>query len=175
MFEDYAVSVCRRAGAQLDGRSATRWWRCARAASSRGRRNRSTATPAGAHSASTLSGRSRRTTARSARAPPRLSSPFPACRWPAFPVSPPVRTSSRTSGYDEYSRYVLRLHLALETNPDCALRVADETRAWEEGRTLIFCDAVEHEAWNRGPTTRTVLLARLQEPALPVSHPESRR
>ena len=67
-------------------------------------------------------------------------------------------------GYDEYSRYVLRLHLALETNPDCALRVADETRAWADGRSLIFCDAVEHEAWNRGTTTRTVLLVDFKNP-----------
>ena len=67
-------------------------------------------------------------------------------------------------GYDEYSRYVLRLHLALETNPDCALRVADETRVWEEGRALVFCDAVEHEAWNRGTTTRTILLLDFKNP-----------
>lgn len=67
-------------------------------------------------------------------------------------------------GYDEYSRYVLRLHLALETNPDCALRVADETRNWQEGKTLIFCDAVEHEAWNRGTTARTVLLLDFKNP-----------
>ena len=67
-------------------------------------------------------------------------------------------------GYDEYSRYVLRLHLGLETNADCALRVADETRVWEEGSTLVFCDAVEHEAWNRGTTTRTVLLLDFKNP-----------
>src|SRR5215217_7132517 len=67
-------------------------------------------------------------------------------------------------GYDEYSRYVLRLHLALETNGECAIRVADETRSWREGKTLIFCDAVEHEAWNRGQTTRTVLLLDFKNP-----------
>ncbi len=67
-------------------------------------------------------------------------------------------------GYDEYSHYVLRLHLALETNPDCALRVASETRSWEEGRTLIFCDAMEHEAWNRGTTARTILLLDFKNP-----------
>ena len=77
-------------------------------------------------------------------------------------------------GYDEYSRYVLRLHLALETNPDCALRVADETRAWQDGRTLIFCDAAEHEAWNRGTHDAHRAARRLQEPALPVPNPESR-
>ena len=67
-------------------------------------------------------------------------------------------------GYDEYSRYVLRLHLGLETNWDCGLRVANETRGWEEGKTLIFCDAVEHEAWNRGTITRAVLLLDFKNP-----------
>lgn len=67
-------------------------------------------------------------------------------------------------GYDEYSRYVLRLHLGLETNSDCALRVANETRSWTEGKTFVFCDAVEHEAWNRGTTTRTVLLLDFKNP-----------
>ena len=33
-------------------------------------------------------------------------------------------------GDGEYSRYVLRLHLPLETNAGCALRVADEMRVW---------------------------------------------
>jgi beta-hydroxylase len=67
-------------------------------------------------------------------------------------------------GYDEYSRYVLRLHLGLETNADCALRVANETRRWKEGRALIFCDAIEQEAWNQGTTTRTVLLLDFKNP-----------
>src|SRR5207248_2938339 len=67
-------------------------------------------------------------------------------------------------GYDRYSRYVLRLHLGLETNADCALRVAGEMRSWQEGRALVFCDAVEHEAWNRGTTTRTVLLLDFKNP-----------
>ena len=58
----------------------------------------------------------------------------------------------------------MRLHLGLETNRDCGLRVANETRGWEEGKTLIFCDAVEHEAWNRGTTTRTVLLLDFKNP-----------
>jgi ornithine lipid ester-linked acyl 2-hydroxylase len=67
-------------------------------------------------------------------------------------------------GYDEYSRYILRLHLGLETNRDCGRRVANETRSWAEGKTLIFCDAVEHEAWNRGTSTRTVLVLDYKNP-----------
>lgn len=67
-------------------------------------------------------------------------------------------------GYDEYSRYVLRLHLPLETNPHCALRVEDQTRLWEPGRALVFSDAFEHEAWNRGSTPRTILLLDFRNP-----------
>jgi len=67
-------------------------------------------------------------------------------------------------GYDEYSRYVLRLHIPLQTNPNCAIRVGDDTRVWEEGRALIFCDAIEHEAWNRGTTTRTIMLLDFKNP-----------
>ena len=67
-------------------------------------------------------------------------------------------------GYDEYSRYVLRLHLPLETNPSCAIRVGQQIRAWEEGQVLIFCDAIEHEAWNRGGTVRTLLLLDFKNP-----------
>jgi beta-hydroxylase len=67
-------------------------------------------------------------------------------------------------GYDAYARYVLRLHLGLDTNCDCALRVGEEIRAWEAGRVLIFCDATEHEAWNHGNTERTVLLVDFRNP-----------
>ena len=31
--------------------------------------------------------------------------------------------------------------------PGCCLRVAGETRRWEEGRAMIFDDAYEHEVW----------------------------
>ncbi len=32
--------------------------------------------------------------------------------------------------------------------PRCALRVANEVRAWKEGKCLVFDDTSEHEAWN---------------------------
>ena len=57
-----------------------------------------------------------------------------------------------------YTGTILRCHLGLITPPDCALRVGDETRAWEAGKALVFDDTTEHEAWNRGSSTRTVLL-----------------
>ncbi|WP_170298993.1 aspartyl/asparaginyl beta-hydroxylase domain-containing protein [Massilia eburnea] len=53
----------------------------------------------------------------------------------------------------------LRCHLALEVPPgDCAIRVAAETRGWQEGRALVLDDRLEHEAWNLAAARRVVLL-----------------
>ena len=67
-------------------------------------------------------------------------------------------------GYEGYSGYVLRLHLALDVPPGCAIRVGTETRSWQEGKCLVFDDSFEHEAWNRGDRTRTVLLCDFLNP-----------
>ena len=53
-------------------------------------------------------------------------------------------------GYHGWSRYVLRCHLGLIVNDRCSLRVGGETRQWEPGRMLVFCDAPEHEALELG-------------------------
>jgi beta-hydroxylase len=55
---------------------------------------------------------------------------------------------------------VLRCHLALLTPADrstCRIRVGSETRRWEEGKTLIFDDTHDHEAWNDSSEPRVVL------------------
>ncbi len=67
-------------------------------------------------------------------------------------------------GYEGWAQYVLRCHLALKVNDQCALRVGPETRTWEAGKTLVFCDATEHEAWNRGDEERVVLLLDFRNP-----------
>ncbi|WP_082524837.1 aspartyl/asparaginyl beta-hydroxylase domain-containing protein [Pseudorhodoferax sp. Leaf274] len=57
-----------------------------------------------------------------------------------------------------YTSQVLRCHLGLVTNDDCALRVGAQERGWTPGSCFVFDDTVEHEAWNRGATTRIVLI-----------------
>lgn len=55
---------------------------------------------------------------------------------------------------------VLRYHLALqvpEPREACGIRVAGEVRHWQEGKSLVFDDTHEHEAWNRSAGTRVVL------------------
>jgi aspartyl/asparaginyl beta-hydroxylase (cupin superfamily) len=57
-----------------------------------------------------------------------------------------------------YTNQVLRCHLGLITPPECAIKVADETRTWYPGSCFVFDDTYLHEAWNKGETTRVVLL-----------------
>jgi aspartyl/asparaginyl beta-hydroxylase (cupin superfamily) len=63
---------------------------------------------------------------------------------------------------------VLRFHLGLivpQAEPGkIAIRVADQTCRWEEGRALIFDDAYEHEAWNHSDAVRVVLFVDFLKP-----------
>ena len=55
---------------------------------------------------------------------------------------------------------VLRYHLGLmipQPESSCGIRVAGETRHWEEGKSLIFDDTYQHEAWNETNGDRVVL------------------
>ena len=55
---------------------------------------------------------------------------------------------------------VLRYHLALRTPADetaARIRVGSRTEHWRVGRSLVFDDTFEHEAWNDSDETRVVL------------------
>jgi len=55
---------------------------------------------------------------------------------------------------------VLRYHLGLlvpEPETSCRIRVGDDIRIWQEGKSLIFDDSHEHEAWNDSDSHRVVL------------------
>lgn len=61
---------------------------------------------------------------------------------------------------------VYRLHLPLIVPNGCRLRVAGETRSWQEGCCLIFDDTIEHEAWNDSELPRGVLLLDFMRPGV---------
>lgn len=55
---------------------------------------------------------------------------------------------------------VLRFHLGLmipNTPETCGLRVGSEVWHWEEGKSLVFDDTHDHEAWNDSTERRVVL------------------
>jgi aspartate beta-hydroxylase len=61
----------------------------------------------------------------------------------------------------------LRCHLGVTVpDGDCALRVGDDIRQWQEGKCLVFDDYLEHEAWNLTEQDRIVLIVDLWHPGL---------
>lgn len=57
-----------------------------------------------------------------------------------------------------YTDEVLRCHVGLVTPDKCGIRVGNEIKSWQPGSCFVFDDTQEHEAWNRGDSTRVVLL-----------------
>lgn len=72
-----------------------------------------------------------------------------------------------------YTDAVWRCHLGLTEAAGCGLRVGPDTRGWAPGSLLVFDDTTEHEAWNRGDATRTVLLIDFKrDPDAVVDYPD---
>ena len=62
---------------------------------------------------------------------------------------------------------VLRYHLALmvpEPASALGIRVGNDVRQWSEGKSLVFDDTWEHEAWNDTDDTRVVLFVDFKRP-----------
>ena len=64
----------------------------------------------------------------------------------------------------------VRCHLGLVTPPGPRIRVGNETRAWEQGRFIIFDDSFEHEVWHDGESVRLVLIIDVWHPELSAHH-----
>src|SRR5438093_6400694 len=68
---------------------------------------------------------------------------------------------------------VLRFHLGLivpKDAPSCRIRVGEDIRHWEEGKSLIFDDTFNHEVWNDTDEIRVVLFVDVLRP---LPEPES--
>lgn len=48
--------------------------------------------------------------------------------------------------------------------PQCGFQVRNETRSWEEGKMLLFCDAYDHKAFNLTDEDRLVLIIDIIRP-----------
>ncbi len=61
---------------------------------------------------------------------------------------------------------VLRYHLGLivPAPERCGLRVGGQTVHWQEGKSLVFDDTFEHEAWNDSDSVRVVLFVDFARP-----------
>jgi aspartyl/asparaginyl beta-hydroxylase (cupin superfamily) len=62
---------------------------------------------------------------------------------------------------------IIRCHLGLvipEPAPRCGFRVGSDTRSWNEGEFLMFCDAHPHTAWNNSDRKRYILVLDVMRP-----------
>jgi aspartyl/asparaginyl beta-hydroxylase (cupin superfamily) len=62
---------------------------------------------------------------------------------------------------------VLRAHLALVVPKDrenCFIRVGSDTRAWEEGKVMVFDDTYDHEVFNNTTEVRVILFLDVVRP-----------
>jgi aspartyl/asparaginyl beta-hydroxylase (cupin superfamily) len=62
---------------------------------------------------------------------------------------------------------VLRYHLGLivpREAEQCRIRVGEDFRHWEEGKSLVFDDTFNHEVWNDTEETRVVLFVDVLRP-----------
>jgi aspartyl/asparaginyl beta-hydroxylase (cupin superfamily) len=65
------------------------------------------------------------------------------------------------------SNMIVRGHLALvvpDGLPACGFEVDGQQRPWEAGRTLLFCDAYTHRAWNHSPHSRLIMIIDAMRP-----------
>jgi ornithine lipid ester-linked acyl 2-hydroxylase len=69
---------------------------------------------------------------------------------------------------------VLRYHLGLIVPQDaarCRIRVGEDIRHWEAGKSMVFDDTFNHEVWNDTEETRVVLFVDVMRP---LPFPESK-
>jgi ornithine lipid ester-linked acyl 2-hydroxylase len=62
---------------------------------------------------------------------------------------------------------LLRYHLALKVPQNdraCGIQVGDETRHWQEGKSLLFDDTFPHKAWNNTDEIRVILFLDVVRP-----------
>ena len=62
---------------------------------------------------------------------------------------------------------VLRYHLGLivpQEKEACRIRVGEDVRHWEEGKSMVFDDTYNHEVWNDTDETRVVLFVDVLRP-----------
>jgi aspartate beta-hydroxylase len=93
----------------------------------------------------------------------------PLCRMPGWTPSVHfslLRPGARIPPHTGMLNTRLICHLPLVVPPGCALRVGGETRAWEEGKALVFDDSIVHEAWNGSDRLRAILLFDIWRPEL---------
>ncbi|NNF52558.1 MAG: aspartyl/asparaginyl beta-hydroxylase domain-containing protein, partial [Gammaproteobacteria bacterium] len=75
-----------------------------------------------------------------------------------------LRPGAHIKPHHGISNVKVAVHLPLVVPDQCAIRVGEEWRSWQDGRCLIFDDSFEHEAYNRSSHVRVVLIFEVWHP-----------
>ena len=94
----------------------------------------------------------------------RLIEKIPGMKTAFFSILMPGKHIPEHRGpYKGVIRYLLALKVP-EPKEKCRIRVGNETRHWEEGKSMIFDDSFPHEAWNETDGVRAVLFLDVMRP-----------
>jgi len=77
-----------------------------------------------------------------------------------------LRPGARIPPHYGFINARLICHLPLIVPESCGFRVGNDVRAWEKGKTWVFDDTIEHEAWNDSKEMRVILLFEIWRPEL---------
>jgi beta-hydroxylase len=94
----------------------------------------------------------------------RLIEAIPGMETAMFSILAPGK---RIPPHDGPYKGVLRYHLGLIVPEDaeaCRIRVGEDIRHWEAGKSMIFDDTFNHEVWNDTDETRVVLFVDVLRP-----------
>ena len=94
----------------------------------------------------------------------RLVEAIPGMETAMFSILAPGK---RIPPHDGPYKGVLRYHLGLlvpEPVDACGIRVGQDIRHWRDGKSLVFDDTYEHEAWNDTDGIRVVLFVDFKRP-----------
>ena len=93
---------------------------------------------------------------------------FPLCTNFGFVFFSETAPGTHIKAHTGGSNLRLRYHLALDVpEPERnRMRVANETRQWQQGKVTVFDDGFEHEVWNDGRQRRSLLIVDLWHPSL---------
>lgn len=78
-------------------------------------------------------------------------------------LSPGKHIPAHRGLYNGFVRYHLGI-IVPEPKEQCRIRVDNEVRHWEEGKSLIFDDTFDHEVWNDTDGVRVVLFMDIKRP-----------
>lgn len=83
-------------------------------------------------------------------------------------LEPGKSISAHTGPYMGYLRYHLGVRVPTENPP--SIRVRDEWYTWQEGKSIVLDDSLEHEVVNRSTDIRVVLMVDVLRPLPRVAH-----